>query len=88
MLVISIIALTWLYAGDALSQSSEQYRIEGSVLDAGEGERKSEMYAMCDSLGQVSGAVVSTSNSYRHLPGFYECGLIGSPSAVSSASAQ
>jgi hypothetical protein len=72
-----MIALIWLCPGDAFSQSSANYQIARSVLDAGGGDRNSTMYAMCDSLGQVSGAAVSTSSNYRHIPGFYECGLTG-----------
>ena len=78
-LVISIVMLTWLWAGEAFCQSSEHYRIERSVLDAGGGDRNSANYALCDSLGQVSGAAVSTSNCYRHIPGFYECAITEEP---------
>jgi len=77
--LISIVALVWLCPGDAFSQSSVNYRITGSVLDAGGGDRESASYAMCDSLGQVSGADVSTSSKYRHIPGFYECRLAAGP---------
>jgi hypothetical protein len=75
--VISIVMLSWLCAGDAFSQSSGNYRIERSVLDAGDGDRNSANYALCDSLGQVSGTAISTSSSYRHIPGFYECSITG-----------
>ena len=78
-LVISIVMLTWLWAGDVFSQSSAHYRIERSVLDAGGGDRNSANYTMCDSLGQFSGVAVSTSSSYRHIPGFYECAITGGP---------
>ncbi len=69
----AMLALIWLCPGDAFSQANAHYRIERSVLDAGGGERESATYIICDSLGQVSGADVSTSASFRHLPGFYEC---------------
>jgi hypothetical protein len=73
LLVISVIMLIWLSAGVAYSQSSANYQIERSVLDAGGGDRSSMNYGMCDSLGQPSGTTISTSSNYIHTPGFYEC---------------
>ncbi len=69
--LISMLALIWLCPGDAFSQSSANYQIAGSVLDAGGGDRNSASYALYDSLGQVSGVAVSTSSSYHYIPGFY-----------------
>jgi hypothetical protein len=43
------------------------------VLDNGGGERRSLNYNLCDSLGQLSGTIVSTSAQYIHILGFYEC---------------
>jgi hypothetical protein len=77
LISISIITLTWLWAGNAFGQSSANYQIARSVLDAGGGDRESATYTACDSLGQVSGSDVSTSGNYRHIPGFYECHITG-----------
>ncbi len=70
-LVIGAIACIWLCAGNAFGPSGAQYQMTGSVLDAGGGSRTSEHYSVYDSLGQVSGADVSTSSHYQHIPGFY-----------------
>jgi hypothetical protein len=42
-------------------------------MDTGGGERRSLNYNVCDSLGQLSGTIVSTSAQYIRIPGFYEC---------------
>jgi hypothetical protein len=79
LLFISVIMLTWLSTGVVYGQSSANYQIERSVLDAGGGDRNSSNYGMCDSVGQPSGTVVSTSSNYIHTPGFYECNTQSGP---------
>ena len=79
LLFTSIIVLTWLSAVTVYGQSSANYQIERSVLDAGGGDRSSVNYSMCDSVGQPSGTIVSTSSNYIHTPGFYECTVTTGP---------
>ena len=77
LIVISVMIISWLSVDSAYSQSSANYQIERAVLDAGGGERNSENYGLCDSLGQPSSGVISTSASFIHIPGFYECYVEG-----------
>jgi hypothetical protein len=73
LVISSMLVLCLLGQGQAVAQSSTNYRIERSVVDTGGGERRSLNYTVCDSLGQPSGTIVSTSAQYIHIPGFYEC---------------
>lgn len=80
--VLNILLLTWLSTGATYGQSSANFQIQQSVLDAGGGARNSDSFSLCDSLGQVSGAGVSSSNSYQHTPGFYACGAGNEPDVL------
>jgi hypothetical protein len=73
--MISVIVLIMMNAGMMFAQSSTNYQIEGSVLDAGGGDRNSASYLLCDSVGQPSGTTISISSNYTHIPGFYECNV-------------
>ena len=77
--LIGVILLIWLNAGAIYGQSSANYRIQRSVLDAGGGDRGSANYSACDSVGQPSGTTISTSGNYIHTPGFYECDTQSGP---------
>ena len=77
--LIGIIMLIWMSAGTIFGQSSANYQIQRSVLDAGGGDRNSSNYSVCDSVGQPSGTVISTSSNYIHTPGFYECNTQNGP---------
>jgi hypothetical protein len=78
--LLSLFLLIWLHSGVvAYGQSSTNYQIERSVLDAGGGQRNSSNYRTCDSVGQPSGTTISISSNYIHTPGYYECDTQSDP---------